>query len=92
MQYSKNIHRKEKVAREIPVKRSVKRSTAFLDLSFQSAQRVMSTDRDAALDVLQDLSQNLPSKARYPMQIYFTSSFVVDTRLHAQFLTVFFSS
>ncbi|CAB3984374.1 UDP-glucose:glyco glucosyltransferase 1-like [Paramuricea clavata] len=34
------------------------------DLSFQSAQRVMSADGDAALDVLQDISQNLPSKAR----------------------------
>ncbi|XP_028405524.1 UDP-glucose:glycoprotein glucosyltransferase 1-like isoform X2 [Dendronephthya gigantea] len=34
------------------------------DLSFQAAQRVMSTDGDDALNVLQDLSQNLPSKAR----------------------------
>ncbi|XP_046852680.1 UDP-glucose:glycoprotein glucosyltransferase 1-like isoform X2 [Xenia sp. Carnegie-2017] len=34
------------------------------DLSFQAAQRVMSTEGHAALDVLLDLSQNLPSKAR----------------------------
>lgn len=41
----------------------------FLDLSFQAAQRVMSTDGDVALDVLQDISQNLPSKARYIFDI-----------------------
>ena len=34
------------------------------DMSFQAAQRVMSSDPQRALKVLRDLSQNLPMQTR----------------------------
>ena len=36
----------------------------FTDMSFQAAQRVMSSDPQRALKVLRDLSQNLPMQTR----------------------------
>lgn len=37
----------------------------FADLSFQAAQRVMSSDPQGALKVLRDISQNLPMQTRF---------------------------
>lgn len=34
------------------------------DLSYQTAQKVLSADRDEQIRVLQDLSQNFPSRTR----------------------------
>jgi len=39
-------------------------SNFHLDMSFQAAQRVMSSDPQRALKVLRDLSQDLPMQTR----------------------------
>ena len=44
-------------------------SLCMKDLGFQAAQRVVSSSSDMALSVIRDLSQNLPSMARYNMYI-----------------------
>ena len=43
------------------------------DLSFQAAQRVMSSDPQRALRVLRDISQNLPMQTRFVKDIFFNS-------------------
>ena len=42
----------------------------FADMSFQAAQRVMSSDPQRALKVLRDLSQNLPMQTRCEKRFY----------------------
>lgn len=42
----------------------------FTDMSFQAAQRVMSSDPQRALKVLRDLSQNLPMQTRCEKRFY----------------------
>ena len=41
------------------------------DLSFQAAQRVMSSEPQRALKVLRDISQNLPMQTRFVGDIFF---------------------
>lgn len=36
----------------------------YVDLSFQAAQSILSSPKDEALQVMQDLSQNFPTKAK----------------------------